>query len=379
MPPKTTTPQEDPFRPVTWQNYYRRLGLEVNVHTETLALQFPSVNQVREAWRRKVAEDHPDLHPEEERAEWEGSFRRLMEAALTLIDPVTRGRYHDTLQSGKPSEGHKRWMESPERQPFVGDIDDWIIILVQDSIASALDRRGEYEDVIAARHAADLTHLPKFIPGERVAVLDEVDALAVVREVLEEKGEHLLPLRLFLAGRPTGLAITWRSSAAKSCDRVVLGKARKVSDVNRARMPGLDNAKPYGEIELALDCWLMMDAEQRKRVVFHELCHFEVVGSSAKKLKTVPHVVEAFPEEVAAYGIWTEAQAQLVAEALQHSSTADRLEQFGVLSDGQMVLFRDYFDGARALDKTSARPGETPADTARRASATARDGLLATG
>lgn len=331
-------------------SFYALLGMTLELNQRTMEPEFPDTEQVEREFREAVVASHPSNHPDDARDYWDGRFREVMEAGQTLLDPVSRAAYHDYLTS---EVGHAGWLKSPERQIYTVDpLPDWLEMLVGWLSEDAMGLRGEFEESVDAMGALSMGLVPAYVPGERLAHLDDLDVGAVVQEVLDDYAEDLFDLHCLVQQQPRAIGWTWRRKAWSAQGAVAIGKARKLSDRERARMPGSDAERPFGELQLALSYWLVADNEERRRLVFHELCHFtaEANDDGERKLKVVGHDIETFALELKVFGLRDREQAEAIVAAVQHPSTAQRLDHYGVLPDDQLVLFRKYFDEAEALD-----------------------------
>lgn len=104
----------------------------------------------------------------------------------------------------------------------------------------------------------------------------------------------------------------FRSKASKKNDKIVLGKARKVSGLNAylatpADEVGFDDeAVEFFVIEIAEDCWRDLNHEQRIALVDHELCHLAIEFDDDEQVKLVmrSHDLEEFREIVERHGLW---------------------------------------------------------------------------
>lgn len=343
MPDSPSSAEAIPF---VGASFYGELGFQLELDQRTHNPRWPALEAIQRSWLTAVVDVHPFNHPDTEEDWQQRRFRTVMEAGLTLMDPVLRGSYHDTLVGSN----HAAWLKSDERRRYEADpLPDWVHVVAEVLLDQAVADRGEHDSTAAAMKATDTALLPDYIPGERLAdCRRDFDVTRVIDQVLDEHAETFFHLRQWLMGHPGGLGWTWRRKHWTSQGMLAIGKARRLSARDRARAPGTDATRPHGELHLALDYWLVADDKERIRLVFHELCHFEVDGD---KLKVRGHAIEAFPEEVEAFGLTDQAQAEFVAAALAHPDTAPRLEEWGVLPDDQLVLFRDYFDAAEALER----------------------------
>ena len=315
-------------------NYYEVLHLEHRFDPETRREIFASEERIRSAWRERVKNTHPSNSSEAQAEIAETFFRQVMEAGLCLLSAASREEWQEI--------GHEAYVLGSARQPFDADpLPDWIEVLVHDMLTRVEDWRGEFESSHAARVkcAAEIDLLPAFIPAERLVMFDVLDVAAVIEEALVAFPD-LASLRTFQ------FDWVWRRNTWKSQGATVLGKAKALGKRDRELHPAGEARAPHGRIELALDHWIVMDPEERLRLVHHELLHFKVDG---ERLKVRTHDVEAFIEEVEAHGITSEALAHLVGAALKHPSLPDQLEEYGVELKGiQLSLFSA--GGARAAN-----------------------------
>lgn len=114
--------------------------------------------------------------------------------------------------------------------------------------------------------------------------------------------EHLLGVRI---------DYVFRSEAAKSMGRIVLGRARKITGLN-AFLAADDvdetpvDPEPFFVIELAEDCWRALTDDQRDALVDHELSHCwaEINDNGERKLSTRGHDLEEFVAIVHRHGLW---------------------------------------------------------------------------
>lgn len=105
----------------------------------------------------------------------------------------------------------------------------------------------------------------------------------------------------------------FRSEAATSNGKTVMGKARKITGLNAYLSQPLepDETPAGGEVdyfvvEIAEDVWTILDDGQRKALVDHELCHcttdWDKDGDLVLKIKA--HDLEEFKAVVDRHGLW---------------------------------------------------------------------------
>ena len=326
-------------------SFYGVLGLRIGVDQTSVKFVYPDADKVRRAWREQVAATHPESAgtPDEREARTR-RFRSVMEAYTTLYHPNTCANYRAYLEAdgGK----HEAWLQSDERVPYRCDIEPAAVLLLRDSLADAMAAEGE--DALQRSQGVAVVGLPRFLAGEGlrlVAGLEALDVWAILDEVVREHRDYFPRLAQWLRAHPEGIGWTWRRDVWKSKGRLAVGHSRRVSDRDRARMQGAEGARPFGTVDLALAWWMAATHTERKRLIFHELSHFEVVDD---RLRCVAHDVEAFAAEVAAFGITSPEVAEVVVEALRRHDTAERLHEFGCIDAAQLPLFADLARMIRA-------------------------------
>ena len=321
--------------------YYDILGLHPGSNKKGEVV-FPEADTVRTVWYEKLREAHPEVKrsaPDDVDYDFvEAEFRAIMEAGLCLLGPAAEA-YQDALKSNL----HSLWMKSNARRAFTDPLPDWLVVVAQDLVRWGAFDRGAYDLTAEAMFAQDTSALPAYVPGERLRSVDGLDLSVRLEALLAE--ERFFKLRQVLEGTG-GITWTWRSAHWSSQGSVAVGKARKLSPQDRAHRGMGEGDQPVAELHIAFDYWIVADEVERERLLFHELCHFSGLGG---ELRVVAHEVEAFASEIARYGVQSEEQAQLVAAALSHPTTPERMEQYGVMPDDQLVLFRGYFQEARKL------------------------------
>lgn len=105
----------------------------------------------------------------------------------------------------------------------------------------------------------------------------------------------------------------WRDKASARGDKVVLGKARRVSGLNAflSRMDQEnDEWQDYFVVEIAADTWAGMSAAQRKALVDHELAHFGI--NEKGQLVLVHHDIEEFQAVLQRHGAYKPDLAQFI-------------------------------------------------------------------
>jgi hypothetical protein len=93
------------------------------------------------------------------------------------------------------------------------------------------------------------------------------------------------------------IGFIFRSEASSSGGKRIIGQAAK-APAKLAPFMDLD-----GIVWLALDFWMNADALQKRALIDHELCHFEV--NNAGELTLRGHDIEEFREIITRYGLWS--------------------------------------------------------------------------
>ncbi len=85
---------------IKYQDYYKILGIDRDASEE----------EIKSAYRELARKWHPDLHPEESKAEAEEKFKQISEAYEVLSDPEKRSQYD---QLGSNWRACQEWRASP--------------------------------------------------------------------------------------------------------------------------------------------------------------------------------------------------------------------------------------------------------------------------
>ncbi len=139
------------------------------------------------------------------------------------------------------------------------------------------------------------------------------------------------------------LEVVFRTEAARTKGKTVLGKARLVSGLNSYLAREGGNA--FFVLELADDAWDALRESQREALIDHELCHFQIKttedGDEIPYL--APHDLEEFNDIVRRRGLW---KPDLVAFA----------------EAAQLPLFGKALDGWKIERSSNGDPGDRPID-----------------
>ena len=146
--------------------------------------------------------------------------------------------------------------------------------------------------------------------------------------------------RLFAWATDQRVAVFWRTRRWASGGRRVLGKARKLSDTERA----LSGTPATHAIELHLGAWAEMSQAQKARLVLHELLHFDPMkdeDGGAWRVKFRAHDIEEFTATLKLYGAADLAQVHAVAGGATNPNTATMAKAWDAVLDdaGQSLLF----------------------------------------
>lgn len=125
----------------------------------------------------------------------------------------------------------------------------------------------------------------------------------------------------------------------KKCDRVKLGSAAKMNDLQKFLSSGLESVESGYDYLIILDAneWAFMSNDEQSRLVDHELCHCKVFVKSGKnwvrlpdgsdlsefadwKYGVVGHDIEEFAEIIGRYGLRRKNESdQEVVQAVQQA------------------------------------------------------------
>lgn len=130
-----------------------------------------------------------------------------------------------------------------------------------------------------------------------------------------------------------GIRFVFRDEAVETNGKVTLGKARKVSGLNRHLSRSTTD---FFVVELAEDKWELLTDGQRIALLDHELNHCRVIekpdGGSARYI--APHDLEEFACVVERHGLWKPDVEQMARAMHPQLFDADTGE---IISDAQMV------------------------------------------
>lgn len=149
------------------------------------------------------------------------------------------------------------------------------------------------------------------------------DVETIAAELIESVEDHK-PLA------EAQLVCVWRDKASKSKGKTVLAKARKISGLQAfianaaAGLVDVDANEPFFVLEVAEDTWVLLDDNQRRALVDHELCHM-VVGEDddgEPVLALRGHDLEEFAAVVERHGFWKSDVARFGAEVAEQLTLA---------------------------------------------------------
>lgn len=135
------------------------------------------------------------------------------------------------------------------------------------------------------------------------------DVLRLAKEIIRE---HHSELSEFTIG------FIFRSEASTSAGKMVLGQASKITG---KYLPFVDLD---GLVWLAGDVWPGLSMNQKRALIDHELCHFEVDPEGNLKMRG--HDIEEFRVIIERYGLWKEDLIDFAPAVIQ--ATQGRLAGF---------------------------------------------------
>lgn len=113
-------------------------------------------------------------------------------------------------------------------------------------------------------------------------------------------------------GKGVRIEYYFTDTAPKSGGKEVIGKARKITSLAAFMAGGddeasLDAGDPFFAIVIHRPSWLVMDADRRRALVDHELCHLGVTvdDEDLLKLSIIAHDVEEFRAVIERHGLWS--------------------------------------------------------------------------
>lgn len=120
------------------------------------------------------------------------------------------------------------------------------------------------------------------------------EAKDIAAELIAEVHPHL---------RQAHILYLFTTQTQKKCEAVVLGKAKKLSALQKFLASGLESVESGHDFILQFDVneWKELTESQRRALVDHELCHCGV-GDSGWKLKG--HDIEEFRAVIERHGDW---------------------------------------------------------------------------
>lgn len=336
-----------PYKVEEYGDYFEILKVSLREVREGsadgVAVRFhaPTEEAIRRAYRRFVlAQWRPELQDVRSFLTGEAEFFRAgMEAYCTLISPSTCAEYvkhalKPLKQGGGRAEGgHEGWIKSERREPYLSHpIPDAHVLVVEDVLAAAEDKRGEYGgdiDALRGWFKEELKPLPGYLRADRLEAVDVLNVEELIRALIQKKPD-IQPLQRFR------IVADWRRSAWSSYGSTVVATPKPLTAAERDRWPLEHGITPAARLTLALDHWLACDSEQRETLVFKALCRLEasedVVKLRHPEVRTSPAVIDE-------YGITTQAEADLVVSALNRPTLPLELERFGHVIPRQTYLF----------------------------------------
>ena len=120
------------------------------------------------------------------------------------------------------------------------------------------------------------------------------DAKSIASELIAEVHPHLRMARILYL---------FTTKQMKKCDAVILGKAKKLSVLEKFLTSGNESVEAGFDFILQFDLneWTDLTEAQRRALVDHELCH---CGISDNGWKLRAHDVEEFAAVIQRHGFW---------------------------------------------------------------------------
>lgn len=130
------------------------------------------------------------------------------------------------------------------------------------------------------------------MPDIKITIATEAKDIAA--ELIPEVHPHLRSARILYL---------FTTQTQKKCDAIVLGKAKKLSALQKFLSSGLESVTDGHDFILQFDVneWKDLTQAQRRALVDHELCHCSI-GESGWKLRG--HDIEEFRAVIERHGDW---------------------------------------------------------------------------
>jgi len=219
-----------------------------------------------------------------------------------------------------------------------------------DALLQFLDQGPEVRDEGDRRQVNERSDWEALDPKLRALVRDQVDAHALLTQLLEDceefrdvRDEEDHPRATALEPHVGRIGIVWHVAPWSRGGATVFGTAKARSTKQRE----LDPDGPWWIIELNLAYWLLCDEYHRMRLLHHECGHLLAVpiekrpnGTWEVSPRTRMHDLEEFASTVARFGLLYQGQASVIAHAMSRPEIRVELGRFGFdLISGQGLLF----------------------------------------
>lgn len=226
------------------------------------------------------------------------------------------------------------------------ELPEWADDLIE-AIESADDIRDKHGALAEGVHvmAAETKHLPRYLRNEEVMrvasahMTDPLDLIAGIIRTCDEHG-HFLGKRIL---------VEWRGGKWTSCGMMVRGKAGPIPKRQRLTWPSEDGPAPWFRITLSLPAWLLLDDDERYRLLHHEMGHCGI--SAAGQPITLAHEVEEFVSTSARFGPAHPDHIRLSQAIAHHPETVIRMREWEIDDRGQGQLFGVWKGPRAAVDE----------------------------
>ena len=149
-------------------------------------------------------------------------------------------------------------------------------------------------------------------------------AEAMAQAIIHDWHKHLLE-------QDVRVEFIFRSDTQKKAGQTVGATAQKVTSLAAffGREPEQDKVKPFFAIVISEPIWCHMDANERRALLDHEICHLgcRVDNDGNTVLYIIPHDLEEFRAVVERHGYWQRSVKLMAASMENAPQTAMKLEE----------------------------------------------------
>jgi len=115
------------------------------------------------------------------------------------------------------------------------------------------------------------------------------DVLKIVDDMVNEKFPEL---------RTANITVLFDTKKRKTGGRYIIGRIKKANDEMKALATDQDGVAPDYVLFLDKNVFLALDDDDKKRIVFHELCHTDYDSEAENPYKIKDHEIQTFYSEI---------------------------------------------------------------------------------